>query len=170
MLAEAQVCHLSRKDSRAAQTAMTRARKRKAQALAKSPVVVEKPIPRLDPQQLTELEIDTVGLPSRAPGLWAVVRDTSRPEGVAPVLTDAECAAAAMRQHIASEKPYGPIVRRPAIITFLGSLDVEEVLLVGQLSAVERTAPDMLTLEAWREAGVQGLDDPGSVRVVFSHV
>lgn len=184
MLAAAEVCHLTRKASRGASAAKSRAAKRMAAALAAVPVSVAGDVERLERSRLPELEVDTVALASRPPGLWAVIRNSAwqvsereklradhwQAPGVEGIITDAEGAAAAMRQHLANEKAYGPVVRRPAIITYVGSLEHEEVLLVGRLSAIDRVIPAKETLDAWRDAGVLGLDDPGSVRVVMSHV
>lgn len=57
---------------------------------------------------------------------------------------------------------YGPTVRRIVLVGFVGDpLTVQELELVGQLSDVERTAPDRETLRRWVQAGVRGVMGEG---------
>lgn len=70
--------------------------------------------------------------------------------------------AAALRAHLANSSPYGPTVRRVVLVGFVGDpLTVQELALVGRLSAVERTAPDRDSVWRWADVGAQALMGPG---------
>lgn len=63
---------------------------------------------------------------------------------------------AAARAHLNNPAPYGPMVRRIVLVGFVGDpLMVQELELVGRLSAIERTAPDRETMRRWVQVGVQ---------------
>lgn len=124
---------IARRANRALERAAT------AAVLAPAPVAVE--VARLSPSaELVEVD--------------AVVFD-STPPAFAPV-DDEAAVRASVRQ------AYGPKVRRVVLVGFVGDpLTVQELELVGQLSDVERTAPDRETLRRWVQAGVRGVMGAG---------
>ena len=126
--------------------ARTRVRARRpAEVLAPAPVAVE--VSRLS-AHAEVVEVETLALAASVRG------DVFGIEALGP--------EAATRALLASEAAYGPIVRRVVLLTFVGDpLTVQELELVGQLSAVERTIPDAMTRGAWTALGVDGLSAPG---------
>lgn len=96
-----------------------------------------------------------------------VVRLSDDPEEVAiedtagltiePSAFASEDADAALRAHLANPAPYGPTVRRVVLLGFQrDEMTIQELALVGRLSAVERTAPDRDTARRWAEVGAPG--------------
>lgn len=130
--------HASKRVERRAARALERAAV--ASALAPAPVAVE--VARLSPSAEVVEEVDRVVLEASAPSC-------SSPDDEAAV-------RASVRES------YGPRVRRIVLVGFVGDpLTVQELELVGQLSDVERTAPDRETLRRWVQAGVRGVMGEG---------
>lgn len=109
-----------------------------AASLAPAPVAVEL-VARLSPAgEVVELD-ETIA--------W----------GVAPSVYASTGEDVALRAHLNNPAPYGPMVRRTVLVGYVGDpLTVQELDLVGRLSAVERTAPDRETLRTWIQAGAHG--------------
>ena len=136
---------LMERAARLNEAARVRAHRRYYEALASVPVPVV--VERLS-CDAEVVEVTTIALEAIVPGgVWAL--DAFGPD-------------AATRALLASEVGYGPIVRRVVLVTFIGDpLTVQELTLVGQLSAVERTVPDRMTRDAWGAVGVEGLGAVG---------
>lgn len=126
---------VARRASRALERAAT------AAVLAPLPVAVE--VARLSPSaEVYEIAGDPI-------------RFESTPPAFAPVDDEAAVRAAV-------RSTYGPKVRRIVLVGYVGDpLTVQELELVGQLSDVERTAPDRETLRRWVQAGVRGVMGEG---------
>lgn len=122
------------------QRARARATERRAvAALAVAPVRTPSFIVRLDPNA-PEVDVDTLGFSATLRGYGGA---------------DDYGHEAALAAHLASEEPYGPIVRRAVRVAFMGGgTPDQDLILVGRLSAVERTVPDRETRQVWAAAGV----------------
>jgi hypothetical protein len=146
MLASQIVCQLAPMGAKKFKAGIRRAEKRKALAATFIPLPVTIDQPRLsDAGEVVEVE--TVGL-----------RATVRGDVHAPELLGARTALA---HHLRSEAGYGPQVRRVVLVGFVGQLELQELVLEGQLSAVERTVPDTMTRQHWAAVGVEGLEAAG---------
>lgn len=149
MLASQFVCqvrHLSPMSPKRYKAGMKRAEKRKSMAAAfvPAPVVIDQP-------RLSDLgdvvEVDTVGFSTTLRGdIYGV---------------DALAARTAMAAHLRSDAPYGPTVRRVVLVGYVGQLEVQELVLEGRLSAVERTVPDAMSRHYWAVVGVEGVAAEG---------
>lgn len=146
MLASQIVCQLAPLGAKRFEAGLRRAEKRKAMAAAFLPIPVTIDQPRLsDAGEVVEVE--TVGFRATIRGdIFA-----------ADFLAD----RTALAHHLSNEAGYGPRVRRVVLVGFVGQLEVQELVLEGQLSAVERTVPDALTRRTWAAVGVEGLEAEG---------
>jgi hypothetical protein len=73
---------------------------------------------------------------------------------ITPSAFASEDADAALRAHLANPAPYGPTIRRVVLLGFQrAAMTIQELALVGRLSAIERTAPDRESARRWAEVG-----------------
>jgi hypothetical protein len=179
--------HLTPKSARALKVRRTKAARARATL---APVPVERH-ERLEPDTGRRIAAETQVLDAAVPVPREAVQDARWSGGVAPLITDQDAAAAALRAHLAAyvvdrrvghlhlepqgadgkregvavadrrAPEYGPTVRYVATAMHRGSGNREQVILEGRLSAIHRLLPDWQTRQAMIAADVVSIRRDG---------
>lgn len=151
------VCHLSKRGVKAYGHAMRAAAKRSLGLPTEATSTLTSRLSR----SVNVENVDTEGFRALVPLASELVVDATWPEALAPVIRDRDAYQAALRAHLANTSPYGPVVRRVVLVDYPDLSIVQQLIIEGRLSAVERTVPDEASRQAWRAAGVLSVEGSG---------